>query len=84
MSSVEKRVIRIVAEQLGVDEAQVSNEVSLMEGLGADSLDTVELVLALEDEFKIEILDESARNIQSVQDAIDFITEHPQIDLPAG
>ncbi|MDD5285166.1 MAG: acyl carrier protein [Desulfuromonadaceae bacterium] len=84
MSSVEKRVKRIVAEQLGVDEAQVSNEVSLMEDLGADSLDTVELVLALEDEFKIEILDESARNIQSVKDAIDFITEHPQIDIPAG
>ncbi|SNB45641.1 acyl carrier protein [Geobacter sp. DSM 9736] len=75
-SSIEKRVKEIVAEQLGVDEAQVTNEASFMDDLGADSLDTVELVMALEEEFDIEISDESAEKITSVQDAIDYITEH--------
>jgi len=65
-----------VAEQLGVDEAPVSNESSFMDDLGADSLDTVELVMALEEEFEIEISDEDAEKIQSVQDAIDYITDH--------
>jgi len=65
-----------VAEQLGVDEAQVTNESSFMDDLGADSLDTVELVMALEEEFEIEISDEDAEKIQSVQDAIDYITDH--------
>jgi acyl carrier protein len=55
MSSIEKRVKEIVAEQLGVDESQVTNEASFMDDLGADSLDTVELVMALEEEFDIEI-----------------------------
>lgn len=76
MSSIDKRVKEIVAEQLGVDEAQVTNEASFMDDLGADSLDTVELVMALEEEFDIEISDEDAEKIQSVQDAIDYITEH--------
>ena len=76
MSTIEKRVKEIVAEQLGVDEAQVTNEASFMDDLGADSLDTVELVMALEEEFDIEISDESAEKIQNVQDAIDYITEH--------
>lgn len=76
MSSIEKRVKEIVAEQLGVDESQVTNEASFMDDLGADSLDTVELVMALEEEFDIEISDENAEKIQTVQDAIDYITEH--------
>ncbi|BCG46348.1 Acyl carrier protein [Citrifermentans bremense] len=76
MASIEKRIKEIVAEQLGVDEAQVTNESSFMDDLGADSLDTVELVMALEEEFEIEISDEDAEKIQSVQDAIDYITEH--------
>ena len=76
MSTIEKRVKEIVAEQLGVDEAQVTNEASFMDDLGADSLDTVELVMALEEEFDIEISDENAEKIQTVQDAIDYITEH--------
>ncbi|ACH40107.1 MULTISPECIES: acyl carrier protein [Geobacteraceae] len=76
MASIEKRIKEIVAEQLGVDEAQVTNESSFMDDLGADSLDTVELVMALEEEFEIEISDEDAEKIQSVQDAIDYITDH--------
>ncbi|MBE0502549.1 MAG: acyl carrier protein [Desulfuromonadales bacterium] len=76
MASIAERVKQIVIEQLGVEEDQVSNESSFMEDLGADSLDTVELVMALEEEFDIEIADEDAEKIQTVQDAIDYITEH--------
>jgi len=76
MASIAERVKQIVAEQLGVDEDQVTNEASFMEDLGADSLDTVELVMALEEEFDIEISDEDAEKIQTVQDAIDYITEN--------
>jgi acyl carrier protein len=76
MSTIEKRVKEIVAEQLGVDETQVTNEASFMDDLGADSLDTVELVMALEEEFDIEISDENAEKIQTVQDAVDYLTEH--------
>jgi len=76
MSAIEKRVKEIVAEQLNVEEAQVTNEASFMDDLGADSLDTVELVMALEEEFDIEISDEDAEKIQTVQDAIDYITDH--------
>ncbi|RME41511.1 MAG: acyl carrier protein [Deltaproteobacteria bacterium] len=76
MASVEERVKQIIAEQLGVDEAQVTPEASFMDDLGADSLDTVELVMALEEEFDIEISDEDAEKIQKVQDAIDYITEN--------
>jgi acyl carrier protein len=74
MASIEERVKQIVAEQLGVDEAQVTNEAAFMDDLGADSLDTVELVMALEEEFDVEISDEDAEKIQKVQDAIDYIS----------
>lgn len=76
MSDIAKRVKEIVAEQLGVEETQVVPEASFMDDLGADSLDTVELVMALEEEFDIEIPDEAAEKIQSVNDAIEYITEH--------
>ena len=76
MSSIEERVKKIVAEQLGVDEAKVSNESSFINDLGADSLDTVELVMALEEEFETEIPDEEAEKITTVQAAIDYVTAH--------
>ena len=76
MATVAERVKQIVAEQLGVDEDQVVPEASFMDDLGADSLDTVELVMALEEEFDIEISDEDAEKIQTVQDAVDYISEH--------
>ncbi|BCS53923.1 acyl carrier protein [Geobacter sp. SVR] len=76
MSDIAKRVKEIVAEQLGVEESLVVPEASFMDDLGADSLDTVELVMALEEEFDIEIPDEDAEKIQSVNDAIEYITEH--------
>ncbi|BCA79814.1 MAG: acyl carrier protein [Desulfuromonadales bacterium] len=75
MASIEERVKQIVAEQLGVDEDQVTNDASFMDDLGADSLDTVELVMALEEEFDVEISDEDAEKIQTVQDAISYISE---------
>jgi acyl carrier protein len=76
MSDIAKRVKEIVAEQLGVEESLVVPEASFMDDLGADSLDTVELVMALEEEFDIEIPDEDAEKIQSVNDAIEYIVEH--------
>ncbi len=76
MSSIEERVKKIVAEQLGVKEEEVQNEASFVEDLGADSLDTVELVMALEEEFETEIPDEEAEKITTVQLAIDYINEH--------
>ena len=75
MASIEERVKQIVAEQLGVDEDQVTPDAAFMDDLGADSLDTVELVMALEEEFDVEISDEDAEKIQKVQDAIDYITQ---------
>ncbi|MCW8193507.1 acyl carrier protein [Proteobacteria bacterium 005FR1] len=76
MSSIDERVKKIVAEQLGVKEEDVKNEASFVEDLGADSLDTVELVMALEEEFETEIPDEEAEKITTVQLAIDYINEH--------
>jgi len=73
MASNAERIKQIVAEQLGVDEVQVTKEASFMDDLGADSLDTVELVMALEEEFDIEISDEDAEKIQTVQNAIDYV-----------
>jgi len=73
MSDIASRVKAIVVEQLGVDEAEVTNEASFIDDLGADSLDTVELVMALEEEFGAEIPDEEAEKITTVQAAIDYI-----------
>ena len=74
MSSVEERVAKIVIEQLGVKEEEVKSEASFVDDLGADSLDTVELVMALEEEFGTEIPDEEAEKITTVQLAVDYIT----------
>ncbi len=76
MSDIEQRVKKIVAEQLGVAEADIKNESKFVDDLGADSLDTVELVMALEDEFEMEIPDEEAEKIASVQNAIDYAQAH--------
>ena len=73
MSDIEQRVKKIVCEQLGVNEADVKNASSFVDDLGADSLDTVELVMALEEEFDCEIPDEEAEKITTVQLAIDYI-----------
>ncbi|MCK5436138.1 MAG: acyl carrier protein [Nitrosomonadaceae bacterium] len=74
MEQVEQRIKKIVAEQLGVNETEVKNESSFVDDLGADSLDTVELVMALEEEFECEIPDEQAEKIHTVQQAIDFVS----------
>ena len=71
----QERVRKIVAEQLGVNEADIKNESSFVDDLGADSLDTVELVMALEEEFETEIPDEEAEKITTVQQAIDYVTK---------
>lgn len=76
MASIEERVKAIVAEQLGVDADQVTAEASFMDDLGADSLDTVELVMALEEEFDIEISDEDAEKIQTVKDATAYVGDN--------
>ncbi|MBS0425267.1 MAG: acyl carrier protein [Proteobacteria bacterium] len=76
MENIEQRIKKIVAEQLGVNEAEVKNESSFVNDLGADSLDTVELVMALEEEFECEIPDEQAEKINTVQEAIDYVTAH--------
>jgi acyl carrier protein len=75
VASVEERVIEIVAEQLGADKEKIGRETSFVNDLGADSLDTVELVMELEEEFDINIPDEAAEKIQTVGQAIDFIDE---------
>lgn len=76
MSSVEERVKKIIVEQLGVKEEEVTPEASFVDDLGADSLDTVELVMALEEEFETEIPDEEAEKLTAVGDAIDYINAH--------
>ncbi|APG26710.1 acyl carrier protein [Syntrophotalea acetylenivorans] len=76
MASIEEKVKQIVAEQLGVEEDQVTAEAAFMDDLGADSLDTVELVMALEEEFDIEISDEDAEKIATVGDAISYIADN--------
>lgn len=76
MDNLEQRVKKIVAEQLGVNEADIKNESSFVDDLGADSLDTVELVMALEEEFECEIPDEEAEKITTVGQAVDYIKEH--------
>ncbi|GAB7562906.1 acyl carrier protein [Methylobacillus methanolivorans] len=73
MSDIEQRVKKIVSEQLGANEADVKNASSFVDDLGADSLDTVELVMALEEEFDCEIPDEEAEKITTVQQAIDYV-----------
>lgn len=73
MATVKERVIKIVADQLGIEEEKIVPEASFVDDLGADSLDTVELVMALEEEFNAEIPDEEAEKITTVQEAIDYI-----------
>jgi acyl carrier protein len=76
MASVEERVKQIIVEQLGVDEAEVTPTASFVDDLGADSLDTVELVMAFEENFGIEIPDEDAEKIATVKDANEYIEKH--------
>ena len=76
MSSVEERVKKLICEQLGVKEEEVTAEASFVEDLGADSLDTVELVMALEEEFETDIPDEEAEKLTTVKSAIDYVKEN--------
>jgi acyl carrier protein len=75
-AALDEKVKKIIVDQLGVDEAEVTPEAKFIDDLGADSLDTVELVMALEEEFGIEIPDEDAEKIATVRDAINYIQEH--------
>jgi acyl carrier protein len=72
----EERIKEIIVEQLGVDEEQITSDASFIDDLGADSLDTVELVMAFEEEFDVEIPDEDAEKIRTVQDVIDYLNTH--------
>jgi len=76
LATIEERVAEIVAEQMGVDKSQITRETSFVNDLGADSLDTVELVMEFEDEFDISIPDEDAEKIQTVGQAIDYVEAH--------
>jgi len=76
MASVDEKVKQIIVEQLGVDEGEVTATASFVDDLGADSLDIVELVMAFEEAFDIEIPDEDAEKIKSVQNAVEYINEH--------
>ena len=78
MSDIEERIKKIVVEHLGVEESKVVNNSSFIDDLGADSLDTVELVMAFEEEFGCEIPDDAAEKILTVKDAIDYIKAHAQ------
>jgi acyl carrier protein len=75
-ANVEGKVKKIIAEQLGVAEDEIKTTSSFIEDLGADSLDIVELVMAMEEEFEVEIPDEEAENIKTVQDAVSYVTTH--------
>lgn len=75
MSDIEARVKKIIAEQLGVEESQVVSEKAFVADLGADSLDTVELVMAFEEEFSVEVPDEDAEKLQTVGDVVKYIEE---------
>jgi acyl carrier protein len=79
MASTDEKIKQIIVEQLGVDEAEVTATASFVDDLGADSLDIVELVMAFEEAFDIEIPDEDAEKIRTVQEAIDYINKHVQV-----
>ena len=79
MASIDEKVKQIVIEQLGVDEGEVTPKASFVDDLGADSLDQVELVMAFEEGFDLEIPDEDAEKIRTVQDAIDYIEKHSKV-----
>ncbi|MEI8055213.1 MAG: acyl carrier protein [bacterium] len=79
MPTIEERVKKIIAEQLGVNESEITNESSFVDDLGADSLDTVELVMALEEEFSTEIPDEDAEKITTVQQAVEYVQSHIKV-----
>jgi acyl carrier protein len=79
MAAVEEKVKQIVVEQLGVEESEVTPKASFVDDLGADSLDQVELVMAFEEAFDVEIPDEDAEKIRTVQDAIDYIGKHAKV-----
>src|ERR1041384_1995434 len=79
MASVEEKVKQIIVEQLGVDEGEVTPNASFVDDLGADSLDTVELVMAFEEAFDIEIADEDAEKIRTVKDAVDYISKNAKV-----
>ena len=84
MASVEERVKQIIVEQLGVDEAEVTPTASFVDDLGADSLDQVELVMAFEEAFGIEVPDEDAEKMTTVKDAIEYIDKHSRPSKPQG
>jgi acyl carrier protein len=75
-ATIEQKVKNIIADQLGVGEEEIKATSSFIEDLGADSLDIVELVMAMEEEFEVEIPDEEAENIKTVQDAVNYVTTH--------
>jgi len=79
MASTDEKIKQIIVEQLGVDEAEVTATASFVDDLGADSLDIVELVMAFEEAFDMEIPDEDAEKIRTVQDAMDYISKHAQV-----
>ena len=84
ITNIEARVRKVIVEQLGVDENEVVNDASFVDDLGADSLDSVELVMALEEEFETEIPDEDAEKIGTVQQAIDYITARAEKQRTEG